>query len=157
MEQQIEALTDAERSWLSSQLQGARLFVEAYAPEHREQPLGLAAVDRAFAAWLAEGVTAADQINSAINCVGVIFGQALVDELELEWVIATDEHGSELAVYGPPGRGDVLVYPANFVAKRWERRETFFLERSFDQMAEHVRAIQPTGETGPRRPWWKIW
>jgi hypothetical protein len=31
------------------------------------------------------------------------------------------------AVYGLPGTADVLVYPANFVAKRWERREVKFL------------------------------
>jgi hypothetical protein len=45
----------------------------------------------------------------------------------LAWVIASGKNGSDLAVYGLPGKGDVLVYPANFVAKRWERREKNFL------------------------------
>jgi hypothetical protein len=31
------------------------------------------------------------------------FGQTLVDGLGLQWVIATDGHGSEMAVYGLPG------------------------------------------------------
>ena len=57
-------------------------------------------------------------------------------------VIATDEHGTELAVYGLPNRGDVLVYPANFVAKRWEQRETNFLEEAYRRIAEDVRAIR---------------
>jgi len=100
----------------------------------------LAALDRAFAAWLDSGPAVAE-INAIINSVGIAFGQALVDGLGLEWVIATDDHGAELAVYGLPNRGDVLVYPANFVAKRWERRETNFLGEAYRRIVEDVRAI----------------
>ena len=31
-------------------------------------------------------------------------------------------------MFGLPDRGDVLIYPMNFVAKRWERQETEFFE-----------------------------
>jgi hypothetical protein len=80
-------------------------------------------------------------INAVINYVGIAFGQALVDGIGFSWVIATDDQGSELAVHGFPGRGDVLVYPANFVAKRWERRETNFLEKAYQQIGRDARAI----------------
>lgn len=80
-------------------------------------------------------------INAIINYVGIAFGQRLVDGIGLKWVVATDQHGSELAVYGLPGRGDVLVYPANFVAKRWERKETNFLDDAYEKIARHVRAV----------------
>lgn len=65
----------------------------------------------------------------------------MVDGIALKWVIATDEQGSELAVYGFSGRGDVLIYPANFVAKRWERRETNFLEKAYQQIGQEVLAV----------------
>jgi hypothetical protein len=80
-------------------------------------------------------------INAVINYVGIAFGQALVGGIGLKWVIATDEQGSELAVYGFPGHGDVLVYPANFVAKRWERRETNFLEKAYQQIGQDIRGV----------------
>lgn len=156
MDQKIEALTKAERSWIASQLEGARLLVEAFSPADTGQPLTLAVMDRTFAGWLAAGITDPDQVNGLINCTGIVFGQALVDELGLEWVIATDPHGTDLAVYGLPGAGDVLVYPANFVAKRWERKETHFLERSFQQMAEQIGSIGNTAVPQPK-PWWKLW
>jgi hypothetical protein len=45
------------------------------------------------------------------------------------------------AVYGLPRTADVLVYPANFVAKRWERREVNFLEASHGLIAEDVSKL----------------
>jgi len=77
----------------------------------------------------------------------VAFGQSLVDGLGLAWVIATDQHGADLAVYGLPGKGDVLIYPANFVAKRWERRETNFLEKSYAQIARDLQSINQANTT----------
>ena len=82
-------------------------------------------------------------MNEVINCVGVAFGQILVDGIGLKWVIATDHHGSDLAVYGLPNAGDVLIYPVNFIAKRWERREVNFIEASYQKIERQVRAIGP--------------
>ena len=55
------------------------------------------------------------------------------------------------------GRGDVLVYPANFVAKRWERRESNFLAASFGAIRENVTAIAAGYSASSRRPWWRFW
>jgi len=80
-----------------------------------------------------------------------------VDRAGFEWTIAADDQGTDLAVRALPGRGDVLVYPANFVAKRWERRESNFLAACFQAIRKDVAAIE-TGSAQPeRRPWWKFW
>ena len=141
MEQKIEPLNAGEEAWVKAQLENAAKFVEDFSPVDAQQPPNLAALDRAFAAWLASGSSETEVINSVINCVGIAFGQSLVDGLGLKWVVATDQHGCEMAVYGLPGRGDVLVYPANFVAKRWERRETGFLEDGYQKIARDVRDV----------------
>jgi hypothetical protein len=158
MKQKVDNLTGKEEAWVAGQLDAAASFVEAYSPGDAGQPLSLAALDRAFAAWLATNESNTELINGVINCVGVAFGQFLVDGLGLKWVIATDAQGSDLAVYGLPRRGDVLVYPATFVAKRWERRETHFLEASYRRIAEQVASLRRAnaGEE-KRRPWWKFW
>jgi hypothetical protein len=137
----IEPLANAEVEWVKAQLANALKFVAALSPADAGQPLSLAALDRAFASWLASAPAEVDLINAIINCVGIAFGQALVDGAGLQWVIATDKHGTDLAVHGLPGQGDVLVYPANFVAKRWERRESNFLEQAYEQIARDVREV----------------
>lgn len=143
MKPKIEPLTKAEEGWVQEQLVGAHQFVEAFSPPDALKPLALRVLDRAFAAWLqsddASNPTVANQV---INQVGVAFGRQLVEDLGLRWVIATDDNGSELAVYGLDGRGDVLIYPANFVAKRWERREAPFLAESFRRIAKDIEQIK---------------
>ena len=147
MEQKIEPLNAGEEAWVKTQLENAAKFVEDFSPVDAQQPPNLAALDRAFAAWLASGSSETEVINSVINCVGIAFGQSLVDGLGLKWVVATDQHGCEMAVYGFPGRGDVLVYPANFVAKRWERKETNFLESAHEKIARDVCAVSDQWRT----------
>jgi hypothetical protein len=137
----IEQLLEKERAWIEAQLQGASKLVETYLPETTGQPVTLAALDQAFAVWLAGNPEDTQIINSVINRVGVAFGQFLVEGFGFSWVIATDEHGSDLAVHGLPGKGDVLVYPVSFVAKQWDRRETHFLESFYQQIAEQIRSL----------------
>jgi Domain of unknown function (DUF3806) len=156
MDQKISELTDSERTWISAQLEGAIRFIDRFSPHDAGQPLSLAGLDRAFAAWIASGPTDVQAINETINFVGIAFGRRLVEDVGLKWVIATDQYGSDLAVHGLPGTGDVLIYPANFVAKRWERRETNFLESSFRDIERDVAELDRRWRK-PERPWWKLW
>jgi hypothetical protein len=157
MKQKIDKLTAKEEAWIASQLESAAKLVEIFQPDQAEQPMTLDALDTAFAGFVAGNSDDVDAINGVINVVGITFGQFLVDNLGLGWVIATDDKGSDLAVYGLPGKGDVLVYPANFVAKRWERRETNFLESSYRQIAQQVESLVSQAPKEKSKPWWKPW
>jgi hypothetical protein len=149
MKQKIEQLTEKERHWIKAQLLAASSFVEAFASAAKAHPPSLPALDMAFAAWIKTQSNGTDLINGVINAVGIAFGSHLVDGLGLNWVIATDDQGSDLAVYGLPNRGDLLVYPANFVAKRWERREVNSLERSFSLIEENLRRLKESYSAKP--------
>lgn len=151
-------LTDQEQAWVASQLELAAKIINAFAPKDAGKPLTLAALDRAFAAWVDTKATDSELVNGVVNGVGVAFGQSLVDKLGFAWVMASDADGTDLAVLGLPGKGDVLIYPANVVAKRWERRETNFLERVYEQVAEQVKALAAQDAMRPHpKPWWKLW
>ncbi|MFO0969407.1 MAG: DUF3806 domain-containing protein [Gemmataceae bacterium] len=138
----IDALSPQEVEWVQSQVDGAARFVDAYSDTDAGQPLTLEALDRAFAVWLSQDITDNQLVNAAINAVGIAFGEFLVQSAGFEWVIASDEYGTDLAVIALRGRGDVLVYPANFVAKRWERRESNFLAASFASISQQVAQVR---------------
>jgi hypothetical protein len=150
-------LTDKERQWIAQQLEAAPLFVAAMAPDDADKPVTLDALDRAFAAWLPQSSGDNTDVNSTINVVGIHFGQFLVDNAGFHWTIAADGHGTDLAVLALPGRGDVLVYPANFVAKRWERRESNFLATSFKAIQKQVQEVGEQWRDAKPRPWWRFW
>jgi hypothetical protein len=151
------APTDKERAWVNSQLAALPLFVEAYSPDDADQPITLSVLDHIFASWLAQDIRDTTQVNAAINIVGIRFGQILVEEAGFSWVIATDGGSSDLAVRALPGRGDVLVYPANFVAKRWERREANFMAEAFAAIRRQVAQTEAAWNGGASRPWGKFW
>jgi hypothetical protein len=137
----LSPLTDAERAWITAQLGGAERFLADYGSNRHTG--GLDAYDHAWAAWLDRQSVDPEDPNSVINAVGVLFGQTLVDELEeFEWMIATDESGTDLAVFGLPGQGDVLIFPANLVAKRYETREVQFLQRVRDEIGARVEQLR---------------
>jgi hypothetical protein len=59
--------------------------------------------------------------------------------LGLDWVIATDEYDTDLAVHG--ARNDVLVHPCNLVAKRWQSGETAFVARVGAELVRDIGGL----------------
>ena len=150
------SLTPAEESWLNTQLAAAAELAAIHCPDGANVPLSPAVLDRVWAAWVASAPTEPAVINAGINAVGIAFGSYLVQNSGFSWVIASDEWGTDLAVLALPGTADVLVYPANFVAKRWERRETGFLQPAFQDITHQVTALPaPAAAPSARQSFWK--
>lgn len=124
---EFESLSEAEYSWLHDRIAQAALFVDSQAP--LDLP-SLASLDDAFEAFVNMGDAANARANDVVLAVGAAFGEHLVRTLGFEWRIATDEWGTDIAVLARPGRGDITIFPTDYVAKRWERREPRFLVAS---------------------------
>ena len=144
MEQRVEAPNDSERKWIDANLRVSCSFVKAY--DASVEVTGVppaAALDRAWTAWLrnweSQPEEDRDDPNPIINAVGIAFGQHLVNALGLEWAIVTDQHGTEIAVHGRPG--NIIVFPPNLVAKRFERRTDGFVVPLLEKMCTDIRAV----------------
>lgn len=126
-----------------SELEWVRAHVDAV-KEATGGDVTVAALDELYTGWYegwaAQPEEARADPNDMINAVGLSFGQALVDGVGLDWAVVTDEHGTEIAVHGQPG--DILVFPPNLVAKRFERGETGFLQMVYDGIAAQVAELR---------------
>jgi hypothetical protein len=141
MDTKIEQLTAGEHEWIAQQIAVAHELVQRTVNKDTEELPSPEDLDHAFNSWLHSlGPDEADA-NSVVNCVGIAFGQHLVNSTQLEWVIASDEYGTELALFGLPGQGDILVYPQNFVAKRYEANVGTFIVESIDQIRSDVSSV----------------
>lgn len=136
----FQALTEQEIAWLDTQLEAASQFLGKHAPEQTE--FTLAALDEAWANWLETQPEVSEEIQEAIQAVGVGYGAILVATNQFSWCIATDDWGTDLAVRALPEEGDVLVFPTDFVAKRWESKSVSFLEGAYDQTMEYLEKIK---------------
>jgi hypothetical protein len=137
-EQKIEPANESELQWVQAHVDAVK--------EATGGDVTVAALDELYAGWYEEWAAqpeeAREDPNDMINAVGLTFGQALVDGVGFEWAVVTDEHGTEIAVHAQPG--DVLVFPPNLVAKRFERGETHFLAPIYEGIAEQVAALRST-------------
>ena len=152
MNAKIEQLTPAEHQWISEQIATAKEFVSQIIGKDQDDLPSAEALDEAFDSWLKSHDPS--EANDVVNCIGVAFGQHLVNTTPLEWVIASDEYGTELAVYAFPGNGDVLVYPQNFVAKRYEKGVGRFIVDGITRTQDQVEKIE---KGGSGKKWWKPW
>src|SRR5256885_11936526 len=118
----VEPLSQAELAWRDNQLAVAALIAERYT-EANETPPSLDRLDACVTGWLADDDSRVD-VNRLVNAVGVAFGVHLANHAALDWVIATDEQGSDLALHGEPG--NIILFPANAVAKRITAGEVDF-------------------------------
>ena len=141
MDTKIEQLTAGEHEWIAQQIGAAHEFVQRTLNKDTGELPSPEDLDQAFNSWLHSISHDGADANSVVNCVGVAFGQHLVDSTPLEWVIASDAYGTELALYALLGEGDVLVYPQNFVAKRYEANVGIFIVESVNQIRSDVSSV----------------
>ncbi len=135
-------ITETERAWIEAQTALGYQLVSEYSPSDAHNQLCPQALDRAWTSWLAKDIDDAECINQVINGIGTCFGILLVNTGVFEWTIATDDFGTDLAVRALPERGDVVVFPANFVSKRWERKESAFLADGYRSILKYVENLK---------------
>jgi hypothetical protein len=154
MKAKTDQLTPAEHEWIVQQLRDVRTFVaKTLGKEPAELP-SPEDLDQAFDAWRHSPSHDPAQANAIINCLGIAFGQHLVNSSPLRWVIASDDYGTELALHALPGKGDVVVYPQNLVAKRYESGGGKFIVETLIKIRQDVSDIQNLKE---QKKWWKPW
>lgn len=125
MTQTVHHLPEEERLRLEAQRKWVR--------EHYEQdPVGsyssLKGKLSVLNAILSNGWVGADE-TVKLQSLGVAFGDALAQQLEMEWVQVTDEYGTDPALRLPGT--SVLSFPLTSISKRIERGENVDVYRLF--------------------------
>jgi hypothetical protein len=128
----LEPLTAAEVDWVRSSIaeladQDVRLGDIDALGRHYDEMLN---------AWVRLSESQRPDPNAIINRIGLAFGQYVADHAKLDWTVATDSHGTEIALHRE--RGDVLIYPTDVVAKRWAAHERNVLPALARTMIETV-------------------
>jgi len=140
-EQEITALTEADTKRLSDQ----RAVVEKYvgdddSKQNYKSPAGKLGAIRAV---LQAGVFKREQTYE-LQCLGIVLGDALVQELRMEWIMVQDQHGRDPAVRMP--KTSIILYPMTMISKRVERGEQVDVFELFNGIAAQVEDLQRQGK-----------
>jgi len=147
MPQKIETPNAAEVHWIEDSQERLREF----AKKTTGYRFTSGELDAIYRDWMSVKKDGEDP-NPMINAFGLTFGQLFVDRLKMVWSVVTDEHGTEIAVCGQPG--DVLVFPPNFVAKRFVAKEVGFFSSAFAAMSRDIERLRHDAKP---KPWWRPW
>jgi hypothetical protein len=139
---QISELNDSERAWLQAHMRVANTLVETYAAARSRASLTPESLDRAWNTWISGASDDVEMVNTIVNATGAAFGQFLVDGAGFRWVVAADDHGTEMAVIALEGTADVVVYPMNLVAKRYESKERGFIPALLQRIRDQVTSLR---------------
>lgn len=142
----------SEKEWISQNISATRGMISSL-DDAGGDVVTPEALDKVYGVWFASHEKGQEDPNAVINAMGIAFGSYLVDTLAMEWAIVKSQGVMELAVVGQPG--DIAVFPANLVAKRYGKGETGFFSHLYSEMkntVEEIRALPPRV-----KPWWKLW
>lgn len=79
-----------------------------------------------------------------LQCLGIVLGDAFVQELGMEWVMVSDEHGRDPAVRRPGT--SILLFPLTMISKRVERGEDVDVFDLFNGLAAEVESLSASPE-----------
>jgi hypothetical protein len=96
-------------------------------------------LDAVWSQWIALWRPGEDP-NPVINALGLALGSYLIDRADLSWKVVEDEYGTEIAIHGQPG--DILIFPTNLVAKRFESRTTEFFVAIVAELETRVATLR---------------
>jgi hypothetical protein len=129
---------EAELNWIDGNVAVAEAIASAYGIE--ERPLAPAQLDEIWSRWMGGETLGIDDPNQFINAVGLALGTHLAAETGLQWKVIEDEYGVEMALHAEPG--DIRVFPANLVAKRFERGEGPFMAQLAAELVSQIRDVR---------------
>ena len=78
-----------------------------------------------------------------LQCLGIVLGDAFVQELKMEWVMVEDQYGRDPAVRLPGTT--IILFPLTMISKRIERGEKVDVFEVFNGVAAQVDDIKRRG------------
>jgi hypothetical protein len=115
---------------------GGHWVRDHFTPESRHRYEQLSEKLRLLQTILDAGWIEASETNK-LQCLGITLGDALVQELGMEWVMVEDENGRDPAIRFPGTT--VVAFPLTMISKRIEDRESIDVADLFSRVSARLR------------------
>jgi len=139
-EQIVSNLTPEDQARLGKQ----RAFIEGYlGNEDSKQKYQKAAGKLGLLGALLQQKVFKSAQTYELQCMGVVLGDAFVQELGMQWVMVQDEYGRDPAV--KLEGTSIILYPLTMISKRVERGEEVDIFGLFNGIAARVDELKANG------------
>jgi hypothetical protein len=120
--QKIETVSAKQRIAIDAAAAKAKRFVADYLPAVSNP--SLTDFDEAFSLWQAEARPRYTE-QQVIDILGAYLGNRLAADFQMEWILVTDQDGTDYAVRGK--KFEVISFPFASVEKRIESKQHEFM------------------------------
>lgn len=139
-EQKISNLTPADEKRMEDQRAVIKRFVGSEDSKRKyETAAGKLGTIRA----ILQGKFFKPDQTYELQCLGIVLGDALVQEMKMEWIMVEDEYGRDPAVRMPGTT--IILFPLTMISKRIERGEQVDVFDLFNSSVDQIEAIQRKG------------
>lgn len=137
-ELKVYDLAESQKEWLEHHRRELARGVQRELGYDGDHPVPLDVLDEFWTRFIASPPESNGTVNAILNHVGVAFGDHLVRTGKFQWIILADSYGVCIAVVALRGTANFSTDPFNYVAKRWDRKETPFLAAGVQAMSDSV-------------------
>ncbi|MFE6256665.1 DUF3806 domain-containing protein [Agromyces sp. NPDC057865] len=126
----LREIGEPERDWISAHVE----LVTRPGADLDDLDRIRSAYESAVGSWRRINPPERDDPTIMVNAIAMAFGEHLVRRVPLRWVLADDEHGTELALHS--SRPAAFLVPAKLVGRHWaaEDLSSEFLRVTTEQM-----------------------
>ncbi len=133
-------LEDPEREWLEE----SRAWIRGHYDHHDSADFDEADAKLAVVrANLAQGWVGPDD-TWKLQALGIALGDALADDLMLDWITVDDDYGRVPALNWPGT--SIVLYPVTMISQRIEAGEDVDIDLMFEQTREKLQEIAFSGD-----------
>ena len=138
--QKITPLTDADKKRLRDQ----RAVIEKFlADDDSRKKYETAAGKLGIIRAILQANTFKPTQTYELQCLGIVLGDAFVQELKMEWVMVEEEHDRDPAVQLPGTT--IILFPLTMISKRVESGKKVDVFDLFNGLAAKVEELQRKG------------
>lgn len=94
---QLDDLTTEQNDYINQNLKMAKTIISKYAGDQVDKPFDSKTLDVVLQKW-SSSTSDKETPEEIIDAIGAAFGQGIVDELNCEWKIITDQYGTDITV-----------------------------------------------------------
>jgi len=152
----VDNLSEKEVEWLALQRGLARELVGIFTECVCEDPPTVEDLEITFNKYMAhflypprKGLLRKKNLiidpNAFVLSIGTALGDCIVANTMLEWIVITDEFGTDIGLYAPGVAGqysDIVTHPMNLTAKRFESRTTNWMEDVYTSLIDEIQRMQ---------------
>jgi hypothetical protein len=139
VDQKIESMSEEDAARIESMRSWVR---DHFTPESRGKYATVEDKIRLLQMILDSSWIAPDE-TWKLQCLGITFGDVLVQTMDLTWVAVEDEYGRDPALRD--GNTSIILFPMTSISKRIERGETVDVLSLLDEAHDSVTRLRERG------------